>query len=324
MDVSALRIYFNDFRRKYHNFAFCIYHFAFFGGDGVELKWVATREGRLSSFLLGELNMSAGLMNKLKWGDSLRVGGVPQRMNYPVQPGDVITVTLAEETPEYPAEDGELTILYEDSAIFAVDKPAGMLIHPSRSKNTGTLANFVTGYYQKTGQNCAFHPLTRLDRDTFGIVLLAKNAHVHTLLQNCGARKTYHALVYGGPEEDWGTIDAPIARRPLPSLLRYVNPEGKPSTTEWQVLQREGRLCKLALRPVTGRTHQLRLHCAYMGFPILGDPQYGSEESQAFSAELGLTHQMLCAKRLEFAHPLTGEFMTLESKMDVRKQGGVF
>ncbi len=279
----------------------------------MELKWVATREGRLSSFLLGELKMSAGLMNKLKWGDSIRVNGVPQRTNYPVQPGDVITVALAEETPEYPAEEGELSILYEDDAILAVDKPAGMLIHPSRSKNTGTLANFVAGYYQKTGQNCAFHPVTRLDRDTFGIVLLAKNAHIHSLLQNGVAKKTYHALVCGGPTQDSGIINAPIARRPLPSLLRYVNPEGKPSVTEWQVLEREEKLCKLSLRPITGRTHQLRLHCAYMGFPILGDPQYGSLESQRLSAELGLTHQMLCAKRLEFSHPITGESMILIS-----------
>ena len=279
----------------------------------MELTWVSTRAGRLSSFLLGEMKMSAGLMNKLKWGDSIRVNGVPQRTNYPVQPGDVITVALAEETPEYPAEDGELSILYEDDAILAVDKPAGMLIHPSRSRNTGTLANFVAGYYQKTGQNCAIHPVTRLDRDTFGIVLLAKNAHIHSLLQNGVAKKTYHALVCGGPTQDSGIINAPIARRPLPSLLRYVNTEGKPSVTEWQVLEREEKLCKLSLRPITGRTHQLRLHCAYMGFPILGDPQYGSLESQRLSAELGLTHQMLCAKRLEFSHPITGESMILIS-----------
>ena len=283
----------------------------------MELKWVATREGRLSSFLLGELKMSTGLMNKLKWGDSPRVNGVPQRTNYPVQPGDVITVMLEDETPEYPAEDGELSILYEDEAILAVDKPAGMLIHPSRAKNTGTLANYVAGYYRKTGQNCAFHPMTRLDRDTFGIVLLAKNAHIHSLLQSGGAKKTYHALVYGGPNEDSGTIDAPIARRPLPSLLRYVNSEGKPSVTQWQMLERDGKLCKLALRPITGRTHQLRLHCAYMGFPILGDPQYGSPESMELSRQLGLESQLLCAQKLEFIHPVTGEPLRLESEYGI-------
>ena len=283
----------------------------------MELKVIADREGRLSSFLKEELKMSTGLMNKLKWGDAIQVNGAVQWTNYAVKPGDVITVRMEEEAPEYPAEDGPLDILYEDDHLLVVDKPAGMLIHPSRAKNEGTLANFVFGYYQKTGQRSAFHPMTRLDRDTFGIVLLAKNSHVHALLQTVEVVKTYHALTFGGPEEERGIIDAPIARRELPSLLRYVGPVGKPSVTEYRVLERNEKLCKLALRPITGRTHQLRVHCAHMGFPILGDPQYGSEESQRLSAQLGLTHQMLCAKRLEFTHPITGEQMMLESNMDV-------
>ena len=255
-------------------------------------------------------------MNKLKWGDAIQVNGEVQWTNYAVKPGDVITVRLAEEEPDYPAEDGPLDIIYEDEHILVVDKPAGMLIHPSRAKNEGTLANYVFGYYQRTGQKSAFHPMTRLDRDTFGIVLLAKNSHVHALLQAVDVVKTYHALTFGGPEEDSGIIDAPIDRRELPSLLRFVGPEGKPSVTAFQVLERNEKLCKLALRPITGRTHQLRVHCAHMGWPILGDPQYGSEVSQQFSAELGLQHQMLCAKRLEFDHPITGEKMILESNMD--------
>ena len=282
----------------------------------MELKWIADREGKLSSFLRGEMQMSYSLMNKLKWGDAIQVNGEPQRTNFPVKPGDVITVRMDEEEPEYPAEDGPLTILYEDEHLLAVDKPAGMLIHPSRSRNNGTLANFVAGYYQKTGQKSAFHPLTRLDRDTFGIVLLAKNAHVHTLLQETRVQKTYHALTFGWLAENAGTIDAPIARRELPSLLRYVSPDGKPSQTEFAILERGEKICKLALRPVTGRTHQLRVHCAYMGHPILGDPQYGSAGSIAFSENLGLPYQMLCAKRLELQHPITGEILVLESSMD--------
>ena len=284
----------------------------------MELKHIAARTGRLSSFLLGELHMSNGLMNKLKWGDGIRVNGVPQRTNFPVSAGDMITVRLEEPDAEYPAQDGPLTVLYEDDYLLAVDKPAGMLIHPSRSKNDGTLANYVLGYYRRTGQNSAFHPMTRLDRDTFGIVLLAKNSHVHTLLQETTVRKTYHALVLGGPEQDSGTIDAPIARRPLPSLLRFISPEGKPSVTEYTVLRRDNGLCKLALRPITGRTHQLRLHCQYMGFPILGDPQYNTPESLARSAEMGYSTQLLCAKRLELTHPITGKPMVLESRMDVQ------
>lgn len=287
----------------------------------MNLTHTAHREGALSSFLRGELHMSSGLMNKLKWGDGIQVNGVARRTNFPVRAGDVITVRLDEPEPAYPAQEGELTIVYEDDHILAVDKPAGMLIHPSRSKNEGTLANFVAGYYEKTHQHCAIHPLTRLDRDTFGIVLLAKNAHVHSLLQETKVQKTYHALVYGCPDPAEGRVDAPIARRPLPSLLRYIDPSGKPSVTEYRVLERRGQWSKLALRPVTGRTHQLRLHCAYLGCPILGDPQYGSEGSQAYSRKLGLEHQMLCAKYLEFVHPMTGETLVLESGMDVNEKG---
>ena len=278
----------------------------------MELKHVAARDGRLSSFLRDEMNMSTGLVNRLKWQQKIFVNGIPQHNDYQVKLGDVITVPLDEEEPEFPAEDGPLTILYEDEYLLAVEKPAGMLIHPSRSRFDGTLANFVAGYYRRTGQKSAFHPLTRLDRDTFGIVLLTKNSHIHCLLQMAQVRKTYHALTLGGPTEDRGTIDAPIGRRELPSLLREVRADGKESITEFEVLER-GKLCKLALHPITGRTHQLRVHCAYMGWPIVGDPQYGGEKAM----EYGWSYQALCAKRLEFDHPVTGEHLILESRMDV-------
>lgn len=287
----------------------------------MKLEHIATRSGRLSTFLKQELGLSTGLMNKLKWNEKLFVNGIPRHADFSVEVGDVITADLDEPTPEYPAEDGDFTILYEDEHILAVDKPAGMLVHPSRSRLTGTLANRVLGYYRRTGQACAFHPITRLDRDTFGIVLLAKNAHIHGILNQFHTegkiQKAYHALVYGGPEDDCGIIDAPIARRPLPSLLRYVSPEGKPSRTEFSVLERKDGIAKLALRPITGRTHQLRVHCSHMGYPILGDPQYGSEESQKLSAELGYASQLLCAKSLCFPHPVTGERMEVLSQLDV-------
>ncbi len=287
----------------------------------MELTHKADRSGRLSSFLLGEMEMSMGLMNKLKWQGAILVNGQPQHTDFTVSPGDLISVRLDEPKPEYPAEDGPLAILYEDHWLLAVDKPPGMLIHPSRSQNTGTLANLVARYFQKTGQNCAFHPVTRLDRDTFGIVLLAKNAHSHQRMQALPLHKTYTALTFGGPEADRGIIDAPIARKPLPSLLREIRPDGKPSVTEFRVLERSGQICRLALTPVTGRTHQLRLHCAYSGFPILGDPQYGSEKSQAFSKCLSYTHQQLCASTLQFSHPITGENMELHSKKSLPLEG---
>ena len=287
----------------------------------MELSVTAGRSGRLSTFLKRELGLSTGLMNRLKWNDRILVNGVPRHADFPVAEGDVITALLDDEVPAYPAEEGSLRILYEDDHLLAVDKPAGILIHPSRSRDSGTLANYVLYYYQQTGQKSAFHPVTRLDRDTFGVVLLAKNAHVHaamnTLHAQGGIRKTYHALVFGTPEPDSGTIDAPIARLPLPSLLRRVDPAGKPSVTEYRVLERRDRCSLLELRPITGRTHQLRVHCAYMGFPILGDPQYGSPESMELSRQLGLESQLLCAQKLEFIHPVTGEPLRLESEYGI-------
>ena len=289
----------------------------------MELKHIAQRTGRLSSLLKEEMGMSTGLINRLKWQDKLFVDGVARHTDFPVLPGNTITVQLLEPAAEYPAEAGDLTVLYEDDALLAVDKPAGMLIHPSRATMTGTLANRVLYYYQKTGQDSVFHPVTRLDRDTFGVVLLAKNAHIHALLNDLHSKgqlqKTYHALVYGCPGEDRGIIDAPIHRRPLPSLLRYVAEEGKPSRTEYEVLDPCCEYTKLQLRPLTGRTHQLRVHCAHCGFPILGDPQYGTEESQKFSHSLGLKTQALCAYRLNFKHPVTGEELCIHSQMDVDK-----
>lgn len=283
------------------------------------LTCTAARSGRLSSFLRQELAMSAGLMNRLKWQQMLFVNGAPVHTDYPVVPGDVITVPLDEPEPDYPAQDGPLSVLYEDEGLLALDKPAGILIHPSTHRIEGTLANFTAGYYRRTGQKCAFHPVTRLDRDTFGVVLLAKNSYLHeamnALHRQGQLEKCYHARVFGGPPSDSGTVDAPIARKPLPSLLREVRADGKPCRTEYRVLERDGETALLALRPVTGRTHQLRIHCAWLGCPILGDPQYGTPASTAYSLARGLTGQRLCAVSLTFPHPLTGEKVCIRSNL---------
>lgn len=286
----------------------------------MELKHIARRDGRLSTILREDMAMSYGLMNRLKWDDKLLVNGIPQRTNYPVKAGDRVSALLDEPVPEYPAEDQPVTILYEDEHILAVDKPAGMLIHPSHSQFSGTLANRVIGYYQKTGQTGAFHPVTRLDRDTYGVVLLGKNSYAHAMLSELHAaqklEKVYEAAVFGKMPAKEGIIDAPIARQPLPSLLRYVNQEGKPSQTKYQVLEEKDGYSIVRLWPLTGRTHQLRVHCAYVGCPILGDPQYGSEESLAMSREMGLKHQLLCARWIEFIHPLRGEKIKIMSTKD--------
>ncbi len=288
----------------------------------MDITYTAKRAARLSAILLEDMHFSMGLMNRYKWTDDILVNGIPRHTDHMVLPGDTVTVHMDEAPPEYPAQQGPLTVLYEDDWLLAADKPAGMLIHPSRSQNTDTLANFVLGHYEKMGKTAAFHPITRLDRDTFGVVLIAKHAHAHQLMQASRFQKTYHAWVYGGPQEDGGIISAPIARRPLPSLLREVRPDGKESTTLYRVIRREGNRSLLELTPVTGRTHQLRVHCAYMGFPILGDPQYANDESKALSDALGLRYQQLRASSIDFSHPMTGEKLEISSRlrMDLQEQ----
>ena len=286
----------------------------------MRLEVIARQENRLSQVLKDQLCVSAGLINRLKWEEKLLVNGVPVHTNFQVHPGDRVALLLEEPAPDYPAQPGQLDILLEDEHLLVVEKPAGMLIHPSRHRNEGTLANIVLWHCQQQSQVAAFHPVTRLDRDTYGLVLVAKHSHSHARLQELAragqVQKTYHALVFGGPREDAGVVDAPIARRELPSLLRYVNSTGKPSRTEYRVLRRWSDRSLLELTPVTGRTHQLRVHCAYIGCPILGDPQYGTQSSLELSARLGLESQRLCAKQLRFVHPITGEEIFLQSRQE--------
>ena len=135
----------------------------------MELRCTAERETHLLSILRRELQLSSTLVRRLKYCDAYTVNGEPAHTDRLVRPGDVVRVCLDEPRPDYPAEDGPLSILYEDEAMLAVDKPQGMLVHPSFSRQTGTLANRLLGYYDRTGQACAVHPVSRLDRDTFGV-----------------------------------------------------------------------------------------------------------------------------------------------------------
>ena len=199
------------------------------------LHHTATRPGKVLSFLRGELGLSSSLVKRLKWQNAFFLDGAPVHTDQKVLPGQEITVHLEESNPDYPAEDGPLSILYEDEALLALDKPPGLLMHPSFHRNTGTLANFVAGYYVRTGQSCAVHPVSRLDRDTFGVVLLAKNAHVHAALMASHRAgqliKTYEALTWGVPDPPTGLWEAPIGRKPGQSLLREIRPDGKVAVT---------------------------------------------------------------------------------------------
>ena len=189
------------------------------GGRGMVLTCRMTRKAKLLSALRRELRISDGLVRRLKPLDAFRVNGESAHTNRLLVPGDVVTVTIQEAPPDFPAEEGPLEILYEDECLIAVDKPAGLIVHPTFSRQTGPLATRLLGYYRRTGQACAVHVLTRLDRDTMGVVVFAKNAWAHWLLMEALDRgeieKVYEALTVGGPEEEEGLIDLPIAKRPI-------------------------------------------------------------------------------------------------------------
>jgi 23S rRNA pseudouridine1911/1915/1917 synthase len=285
----------------------------------MELTCTARRSGPLLSFLRTELGLSSSEVKRLKARNAFCLNGTPVHTNCPVAPGDCISVSLSEDPPDFPPEEMHLDILLEDDGLLAVDKPAGLWMHPSASRYTGTLANGVAGYFASTGQCCGIHPVTRLDRDTFGVALLAKNAHIHALLSGFQrerqVKKTYLATVYGCPAEDAGHWELPIARKEPGSMLREVRSDGQWAATDYQVLIRQGDLALLELHPLTGRTHQLRVHCAAAGCPILGDGIYGTEASLIRARELGLETQQLCALALELPHPLTGQVVAIRSNL---------
>ena len=285
------------------------------------LEKTAGRQAELLSILRREFDLSAGLVKRLKWQNALFVNDAPAHTNCRVFPGDRVRVVIEEEQEGFLPEPMALSILYEDEAFLAVDKPAGLLVHPSPQRNSGTLANGVLHYLRQRGEAAGIHPVTRLDRDTFGVVLLAKTANVHEqfrrMLQTRQLEKTYLASVFGAPAQDEGTIDLPVYKIGGGNLIRIVDERGQKALTQYRVLERAEKTALLELHPLTGRTHQLRLHCMASGFPILGDPQYTSPESTAYSAAHGLFTQQLCAARLVFPHPMTGERMEILSRQAV-------
>ena len=296
------------------------------GEIGLILTQTAARSCTLLSFLREELSLSSTLVKRLKWKNALLVNGEPAHTDRVLLPGDTVSVRMEEQTDGFPAEPMELQILYEDEYLIALDKPAGMTVHPSASRNDGTLANGLLYYYRQTDQPCGIHPICRLDRDTVGVVLLAKSAHIHAQFHKMhrekSLRKTYHAVTFGVPETQSGVIDLPIRKVGGGSLLRVIDREGQRAVSEYRVLEQSGGLAKLELHPITGRTHQLRLHCLASGFPILGDPQYYTQASMLCSQRLGINTQMLRAFELSFVHPISKERTVIRSAQDCRIPDG--
>ncbi|AWC29439.1 RluA family pseudouridine synthase [Bacillus cytotoxicus] len=245
----------------------------------------------------------------------ITVNGKTVKGNYKVKENDEITVTVPEpEELDIRAEDMNLEIYYEDADVLVVNKPRGMVVHPAPGHTSGTLVNGLMYHCTDlSGINGVMRPgiVHRIDKDTSGLLMVAKNDMAHESLVNQLVEKTvtrrYQAIVHGVIPHDKGTIDAPIARDKKDRQSMAVDENGKHAVTHFQVLERFKDFTLVECRLQTGRTHQIRVHMKYIGYPLAGDPKYGPKKT------LNLNGQALHAGILGFNHPRTGEYLQFEA-----------
>lgn len=253
------------------------------------------------------------------WLDEERilVNGAAVKAKYKVKQGDVIEVTIPEvEDLEIIPEDLNLEIVYEDADVLVVNKPRGMVVHPAPGHATGTLVNGLMHHCKDlSGINGVARPgiVHRIDKDTSGLLMVAKNDVAHESLVNQLVEKSvtrkYTALVHGHIAHEKGTIDAPIGRDQKDRQKQAVVDKGKHAVTHFQVIERFGEFTLVECRLETGRTHQIRVHMNYIGFPLAGDPKYGPRKTIDFGG------QVLHAGVLGFIHPVTKEYLEFESPL---------
>ncbi len=261
----------------------------------------------IKTIIRNHLGISAAIISKLKkYPDGILLDGVHQNVNKVVKCGDVLTLNIRDsKSQNIEPVDICLDVLYEDDEIIAVNKPRNMPTHPSQNHHSDTLANGIMHRYKDT--SFTFRPITRLDRDTSGVVLIAKNQLAASVLskqmQSFKIQKQYVAVCHGIFKNKQGTIDAPISRVQGSGILREVSDSGKQATTDYQVTEEYDNLSLVSLRPKTGRTHQLRVHMAYIGHPIYGDDMYGSDIKNKST--------LLHCQKICFYHPHTKELMEI-------------
>ena len=278
---------------------------------------------RIDAFLASKLqDVTRSWLQKLIEAGNVSVEGHEKlAKNYKLRSGDRLTVELPEpETLDVLPEDIPLDIVYEDEHLLVVNKPAGMVVHPAVGNYTGTLVNAVMFHCgdQLSSINGVVRPgiVHRIDKDTSGLLVIAKTDAAHRGLAEQFAvhsiKRAYRAVVYNNIKEDDGRIDAPTGRNPKDRLKMAVvsADKGRRAVTNYHVLERSGRFTYVECRLETGRTHQIRVHMAYIGHPLLGDPLYGPRRGMA-----GVTGQVLHAKELGFVHPITGEYMEFDSEL---------
>ena len=284
----------------------------------MEQRTIQTQESaeRIDALLartLPELTRSAA--QRLLAQGAVTKDGAPVKKNYKTAPGDTFVVTLPDAAPSaLVAQDLPLDVVYEDDDLIVVNKPRGMVVHPAPGHEDGTLVNALLAHCgdSLSGVGGALRPgiVHRIDRDTSGLIIAAKNDYAHQFLSAQLAdhtlARTYECIVVGALREDRGTVNAPIARHPTDRKRMAVVAGGREAVTHWEVIARYPGYTHVRCRLETGRTHQIRVHMAYIGHPILGDTVYGAKKEVA-----GLTGQCLHAVGLRFLHPRTHEVVEL-------------
>ncbi|WP_455660701.1 RluA family pseudouridine synthase [Pradoshia sp.] len=279
------------------------------------LHFNATKEeeGILLREFLARKRISKAALTDIKFrGGKLMVNERIENVRYIIQPDDKITVQYPPEasSEKLKGDHIPLSIVYEDDYVLVIEKPAGMSTIPSREHPAKSLANAIVHYYEQTGHLAAVHIVTRLDRDTSGLVLIAKHRHIHHLFSLSQKEKSvsreYVALVEGHVQPPEGEVDRPIGRMAESIIKREVRSDGQSALTLYKTIRQFPTYSLMALKLMTGRTHQIRVHMSDLGHPLLGDDLYGG------SRDL-IARQALHCGFLTFNHPITGESLQFKS-----------
>lgn len=275
---------------------------------------------RLDAWLAGQLpDVTRSAAARLCEEGRVTAAGKPLAKNYRLGGGEAVSVALPDPEPvDVAPQDIPLDVVYEDSDVIVVNKPKGLVVHPAPGHPDGTLVNALLHHCgdSLSGIGGELRPgiVHRIDRDTSGLIIAAKNDAAHqklsAQLQDHTLARVYEAVAVGGFKEDSGTVNAPIGRHPVDRKKMAVDPKGRSAVTHWKVLGRYPGYTHLECRLETGRTHQIRVHMAYLGHPLLGDTVYGSKKPVP-----GLAGQCLHARRLRFIHPTTGQPVELECSL---------
>lgn len=259
----------------------------------------------LKAFLL-EAGFSYNAYKQLKAADGILVNGEKPLGDMLLEGEEKILLNWVEEPSDIVSYEGDLNILYEDDYLLALDKPAGLLVHPTVRQDEDSLAGRVAHFFRRNNIPAGIHPLSRLDRFTSGVVLFAKKSYIQHALTQQDTEKVYFGIVEGAPEPEEGCITSPIGRKDGSIIERETRPDGKPAETEYKVVGKGKNLSLVRFRLITGRTHQIRVHMASIGHPIYGDGLYGKEKGPQ-------GRHFLHARSISLVHPVTGESLKISA-----------